>query len=535
MADKEVKSNTKEQYLKLLQEAYESSSNADGVNLNKDQIADLYDELLEIDPTKAKVWINRNKESLSRIPEIAPLPGFISITENPKVLDKDYGFVESDDFYNMDSPKSWMNKSYAYLKNNADKYGLSIGEYLDKVRELSTKKEQERQWDDNYTAVKFDNVPGIGDIRIPGHTALMLPNSFNKAAMGKEVTYGDLAFDIGMDAIDAATMASPIKYNPIARTGGSKVLNVLLKERGIPSTNKVARYMTSSPVVATLTNAGRQAKGLYDDTQDEFSLGQVTLAGTTGSLGLPIVTHTVGDAIKRVVGPAGNMAPVSKFANAVEGIGEQSPSEILRNKVNDTAIKMERFKALQEANDAKDKVTYAQIAKSVGNTTGNEDLVKIGDEMYKSFSPIANNADDIYGKGTKLWRNVRDGELLTQEEMNNAIKFMEEYNKGPDYTPKPNNSSRSKYERAVKVKNEVPNGDLLVNAWAEPKSYNVLRNKANSAATSMGGRYGMYISEDDKKEMAKNIVNSTEWGKYVTGLPNNLTEEEIYLATVYGE
>ena len=534
MADKANKSNVKDQYLNLLHDAYKNAANAEGVNLNKSQIADLWDELKSTDPTKVREWLNLKKESLSRIPEIASQPAFLDVSENPKVVEKDYGFVESDDFYKMDGPKSWINKSYSYLKNNADKYGLTVGEYLDKVRELSTKKEQERQWEDNYTAFKADNVPAFGDVRIPGLTALMLPNSFNKASMGKEVDNGDIAFDLGLDAVDAATMLSPVKYNP-ARTSGSRVLNVLLNDRGL-APSKAARVLTSSPVVATSTNVGRQAKGISDDTQDEFSLGQAALAGTVGSLGLPMATKGLGDALKGVAGAAGQTAPIRKLAKAIEGLGEPSPSEILRNKVAEDAIKMERYKALQEANQATTKALKGEILKEVGKSTGNNKLMKIGDELYEEFSPVAKNADEIYGKGSKLWRNVRDGEIYTQEEFDRAVDFMNEYNKGPDYPPTPKNQARNRFERAVKIKNEVPNGELLVNAWAEPKTYNLLRNKAKASATTLGGgRFGTYISEDDKKAMAKNIINSTEWAKYVTGLPNNLTEEQIYLATVYGE
>jgi hypothetical protein len=531
MADKANKANAKEQYLNLLHDAYKNAANAEGVNLNKSQIADLWDDLKATDATKVREWLALNKESLSRIPEVASQPAFLDVTENPKVVEKDYGFTESDDFYKMDGPKSWMNKSYAYLKNNADKYGLTIGEYLDKVRELSTKKEQERQWEDNYTLYKADNVPAIGDIRIPGPIPLAFPNSFNKASMGKEVDKGDIAFDLGLDAVDLATMASPLKYNP-ARTGGSKVLNMLLSDRGLAPT-KAARIATSSPVVATTTNVGRQAKGIYDDTQDEFSLGQAALAGTVGSLGLPMVTHGAADAIKSIAGTASKTGPIRKFANAIEGLGEQSPSEILRNKVAEDAIKMERYKALQEANKASTQALKGEILKEVGKSTGDTKLMKIGDELYENNNPIAKNADEIYGKDSKLWRNVRDGEIYTQEEFDRAAEFMNEYNKGKNYPSSGSNQAR--FERAIKVKNEVPNGELLVNAWAEPKTYNLLRNKVKTGATALGGRYGMYISEDDKKAMAKNIVNSTEWAKYVTGLPNNLTEEQIYLATVYGE
>lgn len=530
MADK---ANLKKEYLDILEKAWDNAADKEGVNLNKEQINELYKDLDTLDATKVREWLALNKESLSRIPEVASLPAFVDVTENPKVVEKDYGFTESDDFYKMDGPKSWMNKSYAYLKNNADKYGLTVSEYLDKVRELSTKKEQERQWDDNYTAFKADNVPAFGEIRIPGLTSLMLPNSFNKASMGKDVDNSDIAFDLGLDAVDAATMLSPLKYNP-ARTGGSRVLNVLLNDRGLP-VNKATRIITSSPVAATTTNVGRQAKGIYDDTQDEFSLGQAALAGTVGSLGLPMVTHGAGDAIKSIAGTASKTGPIRKFANAIEGLGEQSPSEILSNKVAEDAIKMERYKALQEANKATTQALKGEILKEVGKSTGNKQLMELGGQLYDNFGPIAKNADEIYGKGSKLWRNVRDGEIYTQEEFDRAAEFMNEYNKGPDYPPTPRNQARNKFERAVRVKNEVPNGELLVNAWAEPKTYNLLRNKVKTGATALGGRYGTYISEDDKKEMAKNIVNSTEWAKYVTGLPNNLTEEQIYLATVYGE
>lgn len=530
MADK---ANLKKEYLDILEKAWDNAADKEGVNLNKEQINELYKDLDTLDGTKVREWLALNKESLSRIPEVASLPAFLDVTENPKVVEKDYGFTESEDFYKMDGTKSWMNKSYAYLKNNADKYGLTVSEYLDKVRELSTKKEQERQWDDNYTAFKADNVPAFGEIRIPGLTSLMLPNSFNKASMGKEVDNSDIAFDLGLDAVDAATMLSPLKYNP-ARTGGSRVLNVLLSDRGLP-VNKATRIITSSPVAATTTNVGRQAKGIYDDTQDKFSLGQAALAGTVGSLGLPMVTHGAGDAIKSIAGTASKTGPIRKFANAIEGLGEQSPSEILSNKVAEDAIKMERYKALQEANKASTQALKGEILKEVAKSTGDKQLAKVGDELFQNFEPIAKNADEIYGKGSKLWRNVRDGEIYTQEEFDRAAEFMNEYNKGPDYPPTPKNQARNRFERAVRVKNEVPNGELLVNAWAEPKTYNLLRNKVKTGATALGGRYGTYISEDDKKEMAKNIVNSTEWAKYVTGLPNNLTEEQIYLATVYGE
>ena len=209
MADK-VKSQ-KDKYLDLLEQAYDAAGSKTGVNLSTDEIDSLFTDLTNTDASKVPQWLAANKDKLSMIPEVAGIPEFISITENPKVVEKDYGFTESDDFYKMEGPKSWMNKSIAYLQNNADKYGLSLSEYLDKVRELSTSKEQERQWEENAKVASI-NVPGIGEVNIPGLTAAVLPTSFNKAAMGQEVTDGDIAYDTVTDELEAAAATTPFIF-----------------------------------------------------------------------------------------------------------------------------------------------------------------------------------------------------------------------------------------------------------------------------------------------------------------------------------
>ena len=542
MADK-VKSQ-KDKYLDLLEQAYDAAGSKDGVYLSKDAIDSLFTDLYNTDPTKLNQWLALNKGKLENIPEIAALPGFISVTEDPKVVEKDYGFTESEDFYKMDGNKSWMNKSIAYLQNNADKYGLTLGEYLDKVRELSTSKDKERQWEENAAVKKFENVPGIGDVNIPGLTVLALPTSFNKAAMGQEVTGGDIGVDLALDAADIASTFSPVKAGTAAKTGGSKLFNVLTAQRGLNPTNR-AGYALSSPAMAVYTNSGRQAKGIHDDTQDEFSPLQTILGGTTAAVGLPVTTRAVGDLIKSGAGFL-REDKIAKLGNAIEDVGKASPTEALNEHVNKLQGQINNYEALQDAKEAKDAITTAKLAKATGGrimtdadptlASTAEALNNVGDNIlkyYEGYNPTAIESR-LYGEGPKLWRNVKNDQILTDKQYNDAVNFMTEYSRGPDYKPTPKNVAENQYKRAVNIKN-MPDGDILVNAWAEPKIMRMLRNAGKSGAEIVGGRYGIGISEDDKKEMAKNIINSTEWGKYVTGLPNNLTEEQIYIATVYGE
>lgn len=511
MADK-VKSQ-KDKYLDILYDAGKAASTKTGNALSKDAVFDLYDELSKVDASKVPQWLALNKDKLSMIPEVASIPEFISVTENPKVVEKDYGFIESDDFYKMEGPKSWMNKSIAYLQNNAKKYGLELNEYLDKVRELSTSKEQERQWEEN-AKVASVNVPGIGNVNIPGLTAAVLPTSFNKAAMGQDVTKGDIAYDIVTDELEAATATSPFKF-------------------------------TGPVQAALLGNAARQGKGLYDKTQESFSPGEMGFAAGIGALGVPVTTKAAGDLIKKGAGFV-KSKPIERFAKSVEDIGNPSPNEILNNRVSELQGQIKKYEQLKDVKEAKDAINTAKLAKATGErsmadadpilaSTG-EELKKAGENVlksYESYNPTAVESR-LYGKGSKLWRNVQTGEILTDKQYKDAVNFMKEYKRGPDYEPTPKNVIENQYKRAVNIKN-MPEGDILVNAWAEPKTMRMLRNAGKDASALAGGRYGSITSEADKKEMAKNIINSTEWAKYVTGLPNNLTEEQIYIATVYGE
>ena len=74
MADK---SNLKKEYLDILEKAWDNAADKEGVNLNKDQINELYKDLDTLDATKVREWLSLNKESLSRIPEVASLPAFV--------------------------------------------------------------------------------------------------------------------------------------------------------------------------------------------------------------------------------------------------------------------------------------------------------------------------------------------------------------------------------------------------------------------------------------------------------------------------
>lgn len=509
MADK-VKSQ-KDKYLDLLEQAYGAAGSKTGVNLSTDEIDSLFTDLTNTDASKVPQWLAANKDKLSMIPEIASIPEFISITENPKVVEKDYGFTESDDFYKMEGPKSWMNKSIAYLQNNAKKYGLELNEYLDKVRELSTSKEQERQWEDNAKVASI-NVPGIGEVNIPGLTAAVLPTSFNKVAMGQEVTGGDIAYDIVTDELEAAAATTPFKY------------------------------VTGPVQAALLGNAARQGKGLYDKTQESFSPGEMGFAAGIGALGVPVTTKAAGDLIKKGAGFI-NSKPIERFANRVEDIGNPSPNEILNNRVSELQGQIKKYEHLKDVNTIKREINQAKLAKAladdkelVNDPAIQQELKDVAEPIlkyYESYNPTAIETS-LYGKGTKLWRNVQTGEILTDMQYKDALKFIDEYNKGPDYKPTTKNVIKNQYNRAVNIKN-MPEGDILVNAWAEPKTMRMLRTAGKDASALAGGRYGSITSEADKKEMAKNIINSTEWAKYVTGLPNNLTEEQIYIATVYGE
>lgn len=472
MADK-VKSQ-KDKYLDLLEQAYDAAGSKTGVNLSTDEIDSLFTDLTNTDATKVPQWLAANKDKLSMIPEVAGIPEFISITENPKVVEKDYGFTESDDFYKMDGPKSWMNKSYAYLKNNADKYGLSVGDYLNKVAELSTKKEQEQQWKDNASIAKF-NAPVLGEVEIPGYTRLMLPTSFNKAAMGQEVDKGDIAFDIGTNAVEGGMAATPYKW-------------------------------ISGPVQAALLgNTARQVKGLYDNTQPEFSGFDLASAGAMGAFTRGLTSKAAGDALKRIP-VLKESKKVVKLANRIEDLGDADPQLALRETVDEMA-RQERLG--QALSDLREQVEIPQ----------GKNLRVSSKQNRPTYEIITNDEKD------KLFRQAVEGRLPSEEAGKQAHYWLDEYLQGPE----PQTLARAK------KLSEMPKGDVLLRAWSEPRIMNILRNNIDIGGSIAGGRYGTNINEADKKAIAKDIINSTEWAKYITGLPHNLSEEEIYLGTVYGE
>lgn len=472
MADK-VKSQ-KDKYLDILYEAGKAASTKSGNELSKDEVFNLYDDLDRVDPTKVPQWLAANKDKLSMIPEVASIPEFISVTENPKVVEKDYGFTESDDFYKMEGPKSWTNKSYTYLKNNADKYGLSVGDYLNKVAEISTKKQQEQQWKDNASIAKF-NAPVLGEIEIPGLTRLMLPTSFNKAAMGQEVNKGDIVFDLVTDAVEGGMAATPYK-------------------------------LISGPVQAALLgNTARQAKGLHDNTQQEFSGFDLAGAGAMGAFTRGLSSKAAADALKRIP-VLKESKKVNKLANRIEDLGDADPQLALRETVDEMARHERLGQSLAELREQ-------------GEIQQGNNLRVSAKQNRPTYDEITNNDKD------NLFKQAVEGRLPSEESGKQAHYWMNEYLKGPE----PQTLARAK------KLSEMPKGDVLLRAWSEPHIMSVLRNSADFGGSIVGGRYGTNINEEDKKAIAKEIINSTEWAKYVTGLPNNLTEEQIYLGTVYGE
>lgn len=464
----------KDKYLDLLEQAYDAAGSKGGINLSTHEIDELFTDLSNTDPTKLNQWLVLNKDKLENIPEIAAQPAFISVTEDPKVVEKDYGFTEADDFYKMEGPKSWMNKSYAYLKNNADKYGLSVGDYLNKVSELSTKKELEQQWKDNASIAKF-NVPVLGEVEIPGLTRLMLPTSFNKAAMGKEVNKGDIAFDIGTDVVEGGMAVTPYKW-------------------------------ISGPVQAALLgNTARQAKGLYDNTQQEFSEFDLAGAGAMGAFTRGLSTKAVGDALKRIP-VLKESKKVTNLANRIEDLGNTDPQLALRETVDEMSRQERLGRALDNLRKEREIPQDKSLRVSPNQNSPTYDLI------------TNNNKDNIF-------KQALEGRLPTEEAGKRAHYWMNEYRKG---------QVPQSLARAQKL-SDMPKGDVLLKAWTEPKVMSVLRGGIDIGGSITGGRYGTNITEDDKKAIAKDIINSTEWGKYITGLPHNLSEEEIYLGTVYSE
>lgn len=483
MAEKSMK----EKYLEILEEAaYDPNQ-----YLSKKTIDDLMNDLDTLDATKVPQWLVLNKRALEMIPEIASKPEFISVTENPKVVEKDYGFTEKEDFYKMDGPKSWLNKSPVYLEQNAKKYGLDLPTYLDKVRELSTAKELERQWEDNANVKKFEKVPVLGDVSIPSYTRLMLPTAFNKAARGDSVTTGDVVFDIGTDAAEAGMATSPVKF--------------------------------INPFTAALAgNAARQAKTIADDPYAKFSLGELAGAGTVGALGLPVVTKSAGDVLKKVANLGQSTKPIRKLSNWVESLGDEAPASIAKRKASELEDRLSRTRAVDAVEDAETK----NLANQIENSLKDRNLPVQNPSVFQKLK------DKSYGTDSKFWRRSRNGEFMTPEEAQQAEAWLREYERGGSV--KPSDRTQNPIARAKRVKN-LPEGEVLINAWSESPVTRALRRYGEAGSSLAGGRIGSELDEAEKKAVANQIVNSTEWQKYIAGLPNSLTDYQIYLGTVYGE
>ena len=441
MADKSLKKQYEDELIKIMMDntAHETE---------REEAMRLLNASHEVDESHYRQFLAREKESISQLPTISSFPSFLDISENPKVMQKDYGFTESDSFYSADpkNPKSWMSKSLHQLKANAEKYGMDLGEYLNRVQELSTQKEQMRQWNENATVKEFKKVPVVGDVSVPGITRMVLPTSFNKAASGQEVGAGDVALDIGINTGEAAgTLANPL-------------------------------------AAAFLANAARQGKQIYDNTQDGYSLGEGAISGVIGAAGSPVAMKTVGDVVKRVP-VIKDVGFVKKAATGLERAAENDPVKIAKE-AEKRAIGIQGAGLMDKANP---------------------NIVFTG------------------SKAGKAWR--RAAELApTEQEVRDANKFIGEINKGPDAT----------ISRIREVR-QMPQGDVLARAWGQSPVERALRRGGQYAQGPIGGRWGLTETEDDLKERGKKIIKTSEWARYVLGLPNNLSERDKYIGMKYGE
>ena len=441
MADKSLKKQYEDELIKIMMDntAHESE---------REEAIRLLNASHEVDESHYRQFLAREKESISQLPTISSFPSFMDISENPKVMEKDYGFTENDAFYSADpkSPKSWMSKSLHQLKANADKYGMDLGEYLNRVQELSTQKEQMRQWNENATVKEFKKVPVVGDVSIPGITRMVLPTSFNKAASGQEVGAGDVALDLAVDTGEGiGTLANPL-------------------------------------AAAFLGNAARQGKQIYDQTQDGYSVGEGLISAGIGYAGSPVAMKTIGDVAKRVP-VVKDIGFVKKAATGLERAGENDPVKIAKE-AERRAIGIQGAGLMDKANP---------------------NIVFTG------------------SKAGKAWR--RAAELApTEQEVKDANKFIGEINKGPDAT----------ISRIREVR-QMPQGDVLARAWGQSPVERALRRGGQYAQGPIGGRWGLKETEDDLKERGKKIINSSEWARYVLGLPNNLSERDKYIGMKYGE
>lgn len=289
MASKEKIGGTKKKIEDALLDIVRSTTPRDPRNILADR---LYDSIsTNVDEDHIRQYLLNHRDEFEQLQEIASMPVFIDVTTNPRVLEKDHGFEEKDSFYSQDpsNPKSWLNRSVPQLRANAEKYGMSLSEYLNNVRELSEKKERERQWKEGGTIAE-KNLPVLGQTRIPRLARALLPISFEKAAADRDVDYGDVVADMGLNLAEYGLLR-----------GGRGMVGAIL---GAPARN----FVTQS----TLIDQGIQPG------YDPLDLGTSAALGIFG--GRKILKGT-GDLLKGLPGAQG-MKQVRKAANTIEDLGE---------------------------------------------------------------------------------------------------------------------------------------------------------------------------------------------------------------------
>lgn len=340
MASKEKSNGTKEKIQNALQSIARGRKPLSKDKLLADQ---LYSDIKKnVDEDHIRQYLLNHKDEFEQLQEIASMPVFIDVTTNPRVLEKDHGFEEKDSFYSQDpsNPKSWLNRSVPQLRANAEKYGMSLSEYLNNVRDLSENKERERQWKEGGTIAE-KNLPVLGQTRIPRLARALLPISFEKAAAGRDVDYGDIAADMGLNLAEYGLLR-----------GGRGMVGAIL---GAPARN----FVTQS----TLIDQGIQP------SYDPLDLGASAALGIFG--GRKILKGT-GDLLKGLPGAKG-MKQVRKAANTIEDLGEAEKVQ-----------KMGRLgRILSKGREPLD-VTARVVGGRWGIGPGNEDLRELGNQIINS-------------------------------------------------------------------------------------------------------------------------------------------------------
>ncbi len=340
MASKEKSNGTKEKIQNALQAIVRGRKPFSKDKLLADQ---LYSDIKKnVDEDHIRQYLLNHRDEFEQLQEIASMPAFIDITTNPRVLEKDHGFEEKDSFYSQDpsNPKSWMNRSIPQLRANAEKYGMSLSEYLNNVRELSENKERDRQWQENATVAE-KNLPVLGQTRIPGLARALLPISFEKAAAGRDVGSGDIAADLGLN---------------LAEYG------LLRGHRGTVGT------ILAAPARNFLTQSALIEEGI----QPGYDPLAISMAATLGLFGARNALKGAGDFLKGIPGAKG-IKPVRKFANLIEDVGD--PEKVQ---------KMGRVGRLLSKGVEPLQVTMGAVGGRAGINQREEDLRELGNQIINS-------------------------------------------------------------------------------------------------------------------------------------------------------